>query len=121
MKKILIVEDDFFIRDLYVLQATKEGFEVVEAGDGEEGLQKAKVGSFDAILIDLMIPKLDGISLIKALRADPKFAKTPCIIITNLEDSTKEQEAKSIGATAYLLKIKNTPESVINTVKTYLG
>lgn len=119
-RRILIVEDDFFIRDLYTMQANKEGFEVEEAEDGEIGIQKAKAGNFDAILIDLMIPKVDGISLIKTLKADPKFANVPCIVITNLEDSTKEQEAKNAGATAYLLKIKNTPETVINTVKTYL-
>lgn len=117
--RILIVEDDFFIRDLYVLQAEKEGFEVVEAEDGELGLQKAKADNFDAILIDLMIPKLDGITLIKTLKADPKFASVPCIVITNLEDATKEQEAKSVGAAAYLLKIKHTPETIMNTVKTF--
>lgn len=119
-KRLLIVEDDFFIRDLYVLQANKEGFEVVEAADGEEGLQKAKADNFHAILIDLMIPKVDGITLIKTLKADPKFTNVPCIVITNLEDAAKEQEAKNAGASAYLLKIKNTPESVMNTVKTYL-
>lgn len=120
-RKILIVEDDFFIRDLYVLQAEKDGFEVVEAVDGQEGLQKAQADNFNAILVDLMIPKLDGISLIKTLKADPKFTNTPIIVITNLEDSTKEQEAKNAGAIAYILKIKNTPETVINTVKTFLG
>lgn len=119
-KKILIVEDDFFIRDLYTLQADKEGFQTVTAGDGQEGLQKAQTDNFDAILIDLMIPKLDGISLIKALKADPKFAKVPCIVITNLEDATKEQEAKNIGAAGYFLKIKTTPETLMNAVKLFM-
>lgn len=119
-KKILIVEDDFYIRDLYSLQAEQEGFEVIEAPDGADALQKARTDTFDVILVDLMIPNIDGITLIKTLKADPKFANIPCIVITNLEDSTKEQEAKTAGAAAYLLKIKNSPESVMNTVKTFL-
>lgn len=119
-KRLLIVEDDFYIRDLYSLQATREGFEVVEAGDGEEAIQKSKSENFNIILVDLMIPKIDGITLIKTLKEDPKFASVPCIVITNLEDATKEQEAKAAGASAYLLKIKNTPETVINAVKTYI-
>ncbi len=119
-RKILIIEDDFFIRDLYTLQAEKDGFEVVEAADGQEGIQKAQADNFSAILVDLMIPKVDGISVIKNLKADPRFVRVPIIVITNLEDSTKEQEAKTAGAARYLLKIKNTPETVINTVKTVL-
>lgn len=118
-RRILIVEDDFFLRDLYIMQANKEGFEVEEAEDGEAGIQKARQGNFDAILIDLMIPKIDGITLIKTLKADPKFTNVPCIVITNLEDATKEQEARSSGAACYLLKIQHTPESIMNTVKTF--
>lgn len=119
-KKMLIVEDDFYIRDLYALQARQEGFDVVEAPDGEDALQKAKSEIFDIVLVDLMIPNIDGITLIRTLKADPKFATVPCIVITNLEDATKEQEARNAGASAYLLKIKNSPESVINTAKAYL-
>lgn len=118
--KILIVEDDFFIRDLYELQAKKSGFEVVTASDGEEALNKAKDEMPKLILLDLMLPKMDGITVIKTLKSDPRFLNVPCILITNLEDSTKEQEAKSAGAAAYMLKIKNTPEQVIENIKTYL-
>lgn len=119
-KRILIVEDDFFIRDLYDLQARKAGFEVVVASDGEEGVLKAKSETFNIILVDLMIPKIDGISLIKQLKTDPRLKNTPCIVITNLEDSTKEQEAREAGAVGYFLKIKNTPEVVINSLSNYL-
>lgn len=119
-KKLLIVEDDFYIRDLYVLQARNEGFDVVEAPDGADALQKAKSGNFDVILVDLMIPNIDGITLIKTLKSDPKFTNIPFIVITNLEDSAKEQEARKAGASEYLLKIKNSPESVMETVKKFL-
>lgn len=119
-KKILIVEDDFFIRDLYQLQAQKSGYDVVTASDGEEGLNKAKSDQPDLILADLMLPKMDGISLIKALKKDPKFIDVPCVIITNLEDSTKGEEARKAGAADYMLKIKNTPQQVIENIAKFL-
>lgn len=119
-KKVLIVEDDFFIRDLYEFQARKSGYEVIIASDGEEGASKAMFEVPDLILSDLMLPKLDGISLIKKLKADPKLKDIPFILITNLEDSSKEQEARDAGAIDYMLKIKVTPEKVIEVVKKYL-
>ena len=119
-KKILIIEDDFFIRDLYQLQAKKSGFEVITAVDGEEGVKKARSESPDLLLIDLMLPSLDWISIIKTLKADPKFKDIPCIIVTNFEGSGKDKEAKDAGAADYLLKIKNTPEKVIEAAKKYL-
>ncbi|MBI2021260.1 response regulator [Candidatus Daviesbacteria bacterium] len=119
-KKILIVEDDFFIRDLYEIQARKAGYLVVSAADGEEAVLRARSESPHLILIDLMIPKMDGISLIRNLKSEPRFKDTPCVIITNLEDSSKEQEARAAGAVGYLLKIKNTPEMVVDSLKNFL-
>lgn len=116
-KKILIVEDDVFIRDLYEIQAKKSGYQVITASDGQEGVDKAKAELPNLILFDLMLPKLDGISAIKNLKADSKTSKIVCVLITNLEDSTKEKEAKEAGAALYMLKIKNTPQAVIEQVK----
>lgn len=118
--KILIVEDDFFIRDLYEMQAKKEGYIVVTAADGEEAVAKAISELPNLVLIDLMLPKIDGLSVIKTLKADPNLSKIPCVIITNLEDFAKEQEARQAGAVGYLLKIKNTPQQVIESLKKYL-
>lgn len=120
-KKILILEDDFFIRDLYEMQAKKAGYDVITASDGEEGIQKTKAEKPNLILIDLMLPKIDGISIIKAIKTDPTLANIPCILVTNLEDSAKEKEAAAAGAAAYLLKIKNTPTKVIEVIKQYIG
>ncbi|MFH0937392.1 MAG: response regulator [Candidatus Daviesbacteria bacterium] len=119
-KRLLIVEDDFFIRDLYELQARKSGFEVVTASDGEEAYLKAKSQPFDILLIDLMLPKIDGITLTRTLKADPKMVGIPFVIVTNLEDPSKEQEARNAGAVEYLLKIKNTPQTIIDSLTTYL-
>ncbi|MBI2596140.1 response regulator [Candidatus Daviesbacteria bacterium] len=119
-KKILIVEDDFFIRDLYELQARKAGYDVVIAADGAEAIEKARKEIPDILLIDLMLPKMDGLTVMKTVKADSRFSNTPCVIVTNLEDATKEQEAKSAGAAGYLLKIQNTPEMVIQSLATYI-
>lgn len=119
-KKILIVEDDFFIRDLYELQARKSGFDVILASDGLEAVEKTKTENPDILLIDLMLPKMDGLTVMKTIKADPKFERIPCIIVTNLEDANKEQDAKNSGASDYLLKIKNTPEMIIKNLESFL-
>lgn len=120
-KKILIVEDDFFIRDLYEIEAKRAGYDVITAADGQEGVDMAKKVIPDLLLIDLMLPKMDGISIIKNLKVFSEFANIPCLIITNLEDETKEREAKAAGAAAYMLKIRFTPEMVIQAIKTHLN
>lgn len=120
VKKVLIIEDDFFIRDLYEMQTRKAGYDVITADNGEQGIQKAKVEHPDLLLTDLMLPKYDGISIVKMFKADPELSKIPCIIVTNLEDSAKEQEAKAAGAAAYILKIKNTPTKIVENFKNFI-
>ncbi|OGY06989.1 MAG: hypothetical protein A3D24_01520 [Candidatus Blackburnbacteria bacterium RIFCSPHIGHO2_02_FULL_39_13] len=119
-KKVLIIEDDVFIRDLYEMQAKKMGYQVITADNGEEGINKAKANPPDLLLTDLMLPKLDGISIVKMFKSDPTLSKTSCLIITNLEDATKEKEALAVGASAYILKIKNTPSKVVEMFKNYI-
>lgn len=120
-KKILIVEDDFYIKDLYEIEAKRAGFDVVTASDGEEALVKVTAERPDLMILDLMLPKRDGLSVLKLVKADQVFVKLPVLIITNLEDPVKEQEAKEAGASEYMLKIKNTPEQVIDVVKKYIS
>jgi CheY-like chemotaxis protein len=119
-KTILITEDDLFIRELYSKIAAKEGFTVITAGDGEELFKQAATIKPDLFMIDLMLPKIDGLTALKRLKNDPKFVNTPCVIVTVLEDPIKELEAKSAGAVAYLLKVRYTPRSIINEVKKYI-
>lgn len=119
-KKVLIVEDDFFIRDLYELEARRVGYEVTSVADGDEAIQKAKEIIPDLLLIDLMLPKKDGISVIREIKTNESLKDKPCIIVTNLADPNKEQEAREAGAVAYLLKVKNQPSQVIETFRRYL-
>lgn len=120
-KKVLVVEDDFFIRDLYETEAKARGYDVISAADGEEAIVKVKSLNPDFILLDLMLPKVDGLSVLKTVKSDPKTANVPVVIITNLEDPAKEKEAMAAGASEYLLKIKNTPSQVIDEIKKYLS
>lgn len=119
-KKILIIEDDFYIKDLYAIESRAAGFEVETASDGEEALVKIKSVNPDLLILDIMLPKMDGISVLKQVKQDPVHSKIPVIIITNLEDPAKEQEAKSLGAKEYLLKIRTNPTELIEKVKGYI-
>lgn len=119
-KKVLIVEDDFFIRDLYQIEAQKFGYLVSYAADGEEALNKIKTEHPDIILLDLMLPKIDGIEVLKTLKSDPTLSKIPVIIATNVEDPEKEKEALSLGALDYMLKVRFTPDKIIENLKKYL-
>lgn len=119
-KKLLIVEDDFFIRDLYEINAREAGFAVKTASDGQEAVTMVQAEIPDLILLDLMLPKMNGIDVVKTLKADARFAKIPIIIITNLEDEVKHKEALDAGAVEYLLKIRNKPNEVVEILKKYI-
>ena len=121
MKKILIVEDEKFIRDLYVLVFTKDGFDVDSAIDGEEAINKVRVTSYDCILLDIMLPKKNGIEVLKVIRSDESIAKTtPVFMISNLGQEDIMKETFAMGANGYLLKAEVTPSEIVNEVKTYL-
>lgn len=117
-KIILIAEDDFYIRDLYVIQARKAGYFVIEAIDGQELLDKVKEHP-DLILLDIMLPKINGLTALRRIKENPQTSNIPVIVVTNSEDLRTEQEAKSLGVYTYLLKIKNSPDQVISAIKTY--
>ena len=105
---------------MYEIQARKTGYEVVTATDGEEALAKVKEELPNLVILDIMLPKMDGISVLKSLKADGKLSGIPCVLVTNLEDPLKEREAMQEGAAAYFLKIKTTPQQLIGTVAQYL-
>ncbi len=120
-KKILVVEDDFYIRDLYKLQGQLMNYEVFTAADGEEGIEKIKSHRPDIILLDLMMPKVDGMTVLRTIRSDPAFANMKFIITTNMEDSITESAAKQLGVLEYVLKINNTPQAIMELVKKHIG
>ncbi len=116
-KRILLIEDDAFIRDLYVAVLTKAGYELELAVDGQEAVEKSKQGSYDLILLDIMLPKLTGVEVLKVLREVGSRAKeTPVYVLTNLGEDTIMEEAKKLGANGYFLKAKYLPKQLVEEI-----
>lgn len=121
-KKILVVEDDTDTRDLYKDLLTAEGFEVVTATDGELGLSEAKKGGYHLILLDVMMPKKDGVSFLKEYKTfiiEPPNGQI--IVLSNIEDDVVIKTCLSLGAAGFLIKSSLTPDEVLREVKSYLS
>jgi len=119
-KTVLIVEDDSHISKVYEIQIKREGFNTTIARDGEQAIEFLKTENFDLIILDLMIPKKDGFSVLEEIRKNPKFLNIPVLIISNLGQKADEIRAIELGATEYLIKIDHSIQEVINKVKSYL-
>ncbi|HEX7456137.1 MAG TPA: response regulator [Candidatus Nanoarchaeia archaeon] len=120
-KKILIVEDDKFVAELYDHQFTKNGFVTKVAEDGEQALGLVKKEKFDLILLDIMIPKIDGLEVLKRLRSDSSTKDVAVIILSNLGQDEMIKQALQVGAKAYIIKSLYTPDQVVAEVRSILG
>lgn len=119
-KKILIIEDDFFIRELYLRQLQKEGFEVSGSADGADGLVQANNLKPDLILLDIMLPKLNGLDLLRTLKTKPETQNIPVILLSNLGQDSVVKEGFTLGAEGYLIKSAYTPSQIIEEVKNFM-
>ena len=119
--KILLIEDDLFLRDIYIEILQKEGFTVLTADDGETGLKLGQDHP-DAklMLLDIMLPKIHGIDLLKTFKKDPKCAGIPIVILSNLTEERVIEEAMKAGAAGFLVKVKYTPPQVLEKVKEFI-
>lgn len=120
-KKILIVEDDEALLNLYDKKFSSCGFNVIRAEDGEKGFQKAKEESPDVILLDIMLPVMNGFEVLKSLRKDKIIEKTPVVILSNYGETQNVTEGLVSGAVEYLIKVEHTPEEVVNIVEDALS
>lgn len=118
---VLIVEDDPLMSRMYQKTLDFEGYQVVIASDGQEGIDKAKTSHPDLILLDIMMPKMDGIKALELLKADEATKNIPVVMLTNLSESTRAEEALSKGAVKYIIKSENDPKQVIEMIKGILG
>ena len=121
MKKVLIIEDDQIVANIYRNKLSVEGFKVEIALDGESGLATMREFRPDALLLDLMLPKVTGVELMKLLRAESDFANTPIIVFSNTYLTNMVQEAWKAGATKCLSKASCTPKHVIEALRSTLG
>jgi len=120
-KKILIIEDEETVLRVLVTKFTHEGFKVFEAKDGEEGLAKALEEKPALILLDIIMPKMDGMTFLKRLRKDNWGKNVPVIILTNLSDDRNIAEAMEGGVYDFLVKSSWEAEDVVRRVKERLG
>lgn len=120
-KSILIVDDAVSMRGLVAITLRGAGYEVVEASDGKEALAKLAVSSrFDMILTDLNMPNLDGIGLIKAVKAMAKYKFLPIVMLTTESQEDKKREGQQAGAKAWVVKPFK-PETLLAVVKKIIG
>ncbi len=115
-KKILIVEDEKDIRELYTEVLKDSGFDVTEAPDGEIGLKEATSGKHDVVLLDIMLPKMDGLQILREIKKDPKLAGLKVLLLTNLSTDNVIKEGFALGADSYVIKSEMTPDQVIDEV-----
>ncbi len=116
MKTILTVDDSPSIRQMLAYVLSSNGYKVIEAEDGEQGLEMAKATQADLVLTDQNMPKMDGIALIKALRALPNYKKTPIMMLTTESSQALKQQGRDAGATGWMVKPFD-PEKLLEMLK----
>jgi two-component system chemotaxis response regulator CheY len=120
MASILAVDDSASMRQMVAFTLKGAGYEVVEAVDGQDALKMAKSKKVNLVITDVNMPNMDGISLIKALRALPDYKFVPMLMLTTESGDGKKQEGKAAGATGWLVKPFN-PDQLLATIKKVLG
>jgi CheY-like chemotaxis protein len=121
MTKVLIVEDDPLMSRMYQKIFTFEQYEVELAGDGEEGLEKARLVKPTLILLDVMMPKMNGLEVLDKLKADPETKTIPVVMLTNLAGEQDAETALAKGAIKYIIKSEYEPKQVTDMVKEILA
>ena len=119
-KTILIIEDDKFLRELITKKLLKEGYETSGAVDGEEGIKKVKEEKPDLVLLDLILPGIDGFEVLSKMKDDPGLSLIPVIILSNLGQKDDVERGFKLGAIDYLIKAHFTPGEIIEKIKTAL-
>lgn len=118
--KILIVDDDAFILDMYVLKLKSEGFEVEVARDGKEGLKKIKEFAPEIVLLDIVMPTMDGFEVLRILNREGTKRSYKIILLTNLGQKDDVERGMQLGADDYVIKAHFTPGEVVEKVKSLL-
>jgi len=120
MATILAVDDSASMRQMVSFTLKGAGYQVTEAADGQEALNKAKSQQFDLIITDVNMPVMDGITFIKNLRGEANYKFTPMLMLTTESAGDKKAQGKAAGATGWIVKPFN-PDQLLNTVKKVLG
>lgn len=119
-RKLLIVEDDQMISSMYRSKFESRGFEVLSADNGADGLTMAVKEKPVLVLLDIILPQLDGFSVLKRLKKDGRTKKIPVVMLTNLGTGEDEKKGIELGAEDYLVKANLTPGEVSKKIETYI-
>jgi two-component system, chemotaxis family, chemotaxis protein CheY len=119
-KMILTVDDSASIRQMVAFTLKSAGYTVIEAADGQEGLEKAKANACNLVLTDQNMPKMDGLTLIKALRGLPQYKSVPILMLTTESSDAMKTQGKASGATGWLVKPFD-PQKLLEVVKKVIG
>lgn len=115
--KILLIEDDPFLLSMYTTKFELEGFKVVSVNDGEKGLKMASSEMPDIILLDILMPKMNGFEVMEKLKADEQMSRIPVILLTNLNQKNEIERGLALGADDYLIKAHFMPSEVVDKIK----
>jgi CheY-like chemotaxis protein len=118
--RVLLIEDDKLLRKACEVGLHKRGFSVLTAADGEEGIQQARAGSPDLILLDMLMPKLSGLQTLMMLKQDEQTRRIPVVILSNSSIETDMQKAKDLGAVGYLVKASLSLQELANQVASFI-
>ncbi len=120
-ERILVVEDDKFLRELISRKLREQGYEVEEAIDGEAGLQQIQEGDPEIVLLDLILPGIDGFEVLEKIKDDAQLAEIPVIILSNLGQRDDIERGLRLGAEDYLVKAHFTPTEIIDKIEKIVG
>lgn len=119
-KNILVVEDDQFLAKVYLSKLKKEGYKVRVAYDGNEGIEEINKELPNIVLLDLILPGMDGFEVLEKIKADPKLAKVPVIILSNLGQDEDIKRGKKLGADDYFVKANTSLSNIIKKIEQYI-
>jgi len=119
-KSILAIDDSASIRQMVGFTLKSSGYEVSDAADGLDGLEKAKARAFDLILTDQNMPRMDGLTLIRTLREMPQYKSVPILMLTTESSDTMKQQGRAAGATGWLVKPFD-PQKLVEVVRKVIG
>lgn len=118
--KVLIIEDDSYISDMYKIKFESENFETIVAEDGINGIKEIEKQKPDIVLLDIVMPKVDGFSVLKMIKKNEDSKDIPVVLLTNLGQKDNVERGFELGATSYIIKAHFTPSEVVKKVKEIL-
>ncbi|MFA5387781.1 MAG: response regulator [Candidatus Paceibacterota bacterium] len=118
--KILVVEDEQILAEMYQDKFKKEGFEVIAAKDGKEGIKMMREQKPALVLLDILLPNENGIDFLKKQKKDPELSSVPIIVFSNFDDPETKKETLDLGVKEYLIKSNHNPREIVEQIKKYI-